>query len=108
MYGRPYYIVTVYEAAGLTASENKNGDHAAADTEPGNPDLAARHRSSGTEGYIDGRCRFCPWAVSSSQALTVRGKPEIARRMRLSWACYNRFKRELYGMLLARSTSPGS
>ena len=44
-------IVAVSEAAGLTVLyyPKRNGDHTAADTEPGTPDLTARHQSSGTE-----------------------------------------------------------
>ena len=43
-------LVTVFRATGLTVSEKKiETDHAAADTEPGIPDLTARHRSSERE-----------------------------------------------------------
>ena len=45
-------IVTVFEPAGLIVSENKTETYAAADTEPGTPDLTARHRRSGTEVYM--------------------------------------------------------
>ena len=41
-------IVTVFEAAGLHRVQ-EDGDHAAADTGPGTPDLTARNRSSRPE-----------------------------------------------------------
>ena len=46
-------ILTAFEAAGVTRVRKENGDDAAADTQPGNPDFTARRRSSGPEVYAD-------------------------------------------------------
>ena len=62
-------VVTVFEAAGLTVSQN--GDYAAAGTEPGTPDLTARPRSSGGTEVETDDAVFCNWAVLSSQTMTV-------------------------------------
>ena len=64
-------IVAVFEAACLTRVRKENGDNAAADTQPGHPDLTARCRSSGPEVYAD-------------DAVCVPGRP--CRRKRRHYA----------------------
>ena len=46
-------IVTVFEAAGVTVSEPKTEDNAAAKTQPGALDVTVRRRSSGPEVYSE-------------------------------------------------------
>ena len=41
-------LVKYFRSSRLLRIRNENGDHTAADTEPGTPDLTARHGSSGT------------------------------------------------------------
>ena len=78
----------------------EKGDNAAADTQPGNPDLTARRRSSGPEEYADDAVLYLGGLVDASDD----NMPEMKRRIRLAWACCNRFKRELYDMEDAPST----
>ena len=87
-------IVTVFEAAGLTVSEKKTEtmllrtpDQAPC-TLPLVIEAAGQRYRQTTQflylgGLIDARAGIMP---------------EIKRRVRLEWACYSRFKRELYDM----------
>ena len=93
-------IVIVFEAAGLTVSENKTETNTTADTEPGTPDLPARHRSSRPEVWTGNTVLFLGSLVNACADI----KPEITRRVRNAWAYYSRFKRELHDMEAAPFT----
>ena len=85
-------IVTVFEAAGLTASEKKTETMLlrAPDQAPCTSPLvieAAGQRYRQTTLYLGG-------LIDASADIM----PEIKRRVRLAWACYSRFKLELYDM----------
>ena len=84
-------IVTVFEAAGLTASEKtetmlpRTPDQAPC-TSPLDIEAAGQRYRETTQvlhlgGLIDA---------------SANSKPEIKRRVRVAWACYSPFKRELY------------
>ena len=86
-------IVIVFEAAGLTVSEKKTETTLlrTSDQEP------VPHRSSSRRlaRGIERQRSFCIWAALSTQA------PILCQRSNDgsdAWACYSRFKRELYDM----------
>ena len=68
-----------------------NRRYAVADTEPGTPDLTARHGS---------RPEVHTHVVNALSNII----PKIKRRVRLAWAWYRRFKCELYDMEAAPFT----
>ena len=87
-------IVTVFEAAGLTVSKKKTEttlQRTLGQVLPTSPlaveSVGKRYMQTiqfmSLGGLIDSRADIMP---------------EIERRIRLAWACYDRFKRELYGM----------
>ena len=87
-------IVTVFEAAGLTVSEKqteamilRTSDQAPCTSPLVIEAAGQRYRQTtqflGLGGLIDASADIMP---------------EIKRRVRLAWACYSRFKRELYDM----------
>ena len=85
-------IVTVFEAAGLTESEPKTETmllwtpYQAPKTSPLVIEAAGQgYRQTMQFVYLDGLL------VARADIM-----PEITRWIRLAWACYNRFKRELY------------
>ena len=87
-------IVTVFEAAGLTVSEKKTETmllrtpNQALRTSPLVIEAAGQRYKQTTQFlYLGGLI------VANADIM-----PEIKRRIRLAWACYNRFKRELYDM----------
>ena len=87
-------IVTVFDAAGLTVSEKKTETmllrtpNQALRTSPLVIEAAGqRYRQTMQFLYLGG-------LVNASADIM----PEIKRRIQLAWACYNRFKRELYDM----------
>ena len=87
-------IVTVFEAAGLTVSEKKTETtllptpNQALRTSPLVVEAAGqRYMQTMQFLHLDG-------VVDASADIM----PEIKRRIRLAWACYNRFKLELYDM----------
>ena len=87
-------IVTVFEAAGLTVSEKKTETmllrtpNQEIRTSPLVVD-AAGQRYMQTMQFL-----YLAGLVDASADIM----PEMKRRIRLAWACYNRFKRELYDM----------
>ena len=90
-------IVTVFEAAGLTVSEKKTETILlrTPDQAPCTSPLiieAAGQRYRQTTQFLGG--------LTDASADIM---PEIKRRVRLAWACYSRFKRELYDMEAAPS-----
>ena len=87
-------IVTVFEAAGLTVSEKKTETMLlrTPDQAPCTSPLAIeaagqRYRQTTQFLYLGG-------LIDTSADIM----PEIKRRVRLAWACYSRFKRELHDM----------
>ena len=93
-------IVTVFEAVGLTISDRKTETMLlqTPDQEPriSPPVIEAaglRYRQTTQFLYLGG-------LVDASADIM----PEIEQRVRLAWACYSRFKRELYGMEAAPFT----
>ena len=86
-------IVTVFEAAGLTVSEKtetmllRTPDQAPCTTPLVIEAAGQRYRQATQFLYLGG-------VIDASADFM----PEIKRRDRLAWACYNRFKRELYDM----------
>ena len=85
-------IVTVFEAAGLTVSEKKTENMLLRipDQSPCTSPLVIE-----TAGQKYGQptpCLYLSGLVDASADI----KQEIKRRIRLAWACYSRFKRELY------------
>ena len=86
-------IVTVFEAAGLTISEKtetmlQRTPDQAPSTSPLVIEAAdQRYRQKTQFLYLGG-------LIDASADIV----PEIKRRVRLAWACYSRFKRELYDM----------
>ena len=87
-------IVIVFEAAGLTVSEKKTENmllrtpNQAPQTSP--PVIEA----AGQKYRQTMQCLYLGGLVVASADIM----PEITRRIRLEWACYPRFKRELYDM----------
>ena len=97
-------IVTVFEAAGLTISEEtetmllRTPDQAPCTSPLVIEAAGQRYRQITQFSYLGG-------LIDASAYIM----PEIKRRVRLAWACYSRFKRELYDMeacLLYTSPSP--
>ena len=85
-------IVTVFEAADLNVSEKKTETMLL-----GTPNKAIRTSPLVVEAagqrYIQTmQFLYLGGLVEASAEIM----PEIKRRTRLAWACYNRFKRELY------------
>ena len=87
-------IVTVFQAAGLTVSEKKTGTmllrtrNQAIRTSPLVVEAAGeRYMQTMQFLYLGG-------LVDASAGIM----PEMKRGIQLAWACYNRFKRELYDM----------
>ena len=87
-------VVTVFEAAGLTVSEKKTETmllrtpNQAIRTSPLVVEAAGQRYMQTTQfSYLGG-------LVNASADIM----PEMIRRIRLAWACYNRFKRELHDM----------
>ena len=85
-------IVTVFEAAGLTVSETetmllRTPDQAPCTSPLGIEAAGQRYRQTTQFLYLGG-------LIDASADIM----PEIKRRVRLAWACYSRFKRELYDM----------
>ena len=85
-------IVTVFDAAGLTVSEKKTETMLlrTPDQAPCTSPLAIeaagqRYRQTTQFLYLGG-------LIDESADIL----PEIKRRVQLAWACYSRFKRELY------------
>ena len=85
-------IVTVFEAAGLTVSETKTmtillpTPNRTPQTSPLVIEAARQiYRQAFYFLYLGGL------VVANAEIM-----PEITRRVRLAWACNNRFKRELY------------
>ena len=93
-------VVTVLEAAGLTVPEKKTGamplrtPDQAHRTSPLVIEAAGqRYRQAAQFLYLGG-------LVNASADIM----PETKRRVRLAWACYKQFKRELYDMEAAPFT----
>ena len=87
-------IVTVFEAAGLTVSEKKTEKMLL-----GTPNQPIRTSPLVVEAvgqrYMQTmRFLYLGGLVDASADIM----PEVKRRILLAWACYNRFKRELYDM----------
>ena len=87
-------IVTVFEAAGLTVSETKTMTillRTPNQTPQTSPLVIEAERQIYRQAfyilYLGGL------VVANAEIM-----PEITRRVRLAWACNNRFKRELYDM----------
>ena len=87
-------IVTVFEAAGRTVSEKKTQtillrtpDQAHCTSPLVIEAAGQRYRKTTQLLYLGG-------LIEASAEIV----PEIKRRVRLAWVCYNRFKRELYDM----------
>ena len=86
-------IVTVFEAAGLTVSEKtetmllRTPDQAPCNSPLVIEAAVQRYRQTTQFSYLGG-------LVDASADIM----PEIKRWVRLAWACYSRFKRELYDM----------
>ena len=87
-------IVTVFEAAGLTVSEQK----------PQTMPLRTPNQAPQTSPlFIEAAgqiyrhtMQFLYLGVPVVESAGIL--PEIMRRIRLAWTCYNQFKRELYNM----------
>ena len=93
-------IVTVVEAAGRTVSEKKTATMLlrTPDQTPCTSTLvieAAGQRYRQTTQFL-----YLGGLIDASADIM----PEIKRRVPLAWACYSRFKRELYGMEAAPFT----
>ena len=86
-------IVTVFEAAGLTVFEKtetmllRTPDQAPCTSPLVIEAAGQRYRQDNAVLYLGG--------LADASAGTM---PEIKRRVRLAWACYSQFKRELYDM----------
>ena len=81
--------------SGRTHSVRKeNGDNAAAHTQPGAPDLTVRRRSNGPEVLQTMQFLYLGGLIDTNADIM----PDIKRQIRLAWACYDRFKCELYDM----------
>ena len=83
-------IVTVFEAAGLTVSEN----HAAPNTGPGTCTSPLVIEAAGQRYRQATQFLYRGGLIDASADIMA----ETKRRVRLAWACYSRFKRELYDM----------
>ena len=85
--------VTVFEAAGLTVSEKtetmllRTPDQSPCTSPLVIEAASQRYRQTTQFSYLGG-------LIDASADIL----PEIKRRVRLAWACYSRFKRELYYM----------
>ena len=93
-------VLFVFEAAGLTVSENTEIMLLAADTKPETPDLTAPCRSSRAKLWAGNAVFYLSGLVNVSADIM----PEIKQRIVLAWACYERFKRELPEMATAPFT----
>ena len=87
-------IVTVFEAAGLTVSEKKietmllrTPDNAPCSSPLVIEAAGQKYRQTTQFWYLGG-------LIDASADIM----PDIKQRVRLAWACYNRFKRELYDL----------
>ena len=93
-------IVTVFEAAGLTVSENKT------ETIPlWTPNQAPRTSPLVIEATGQRNRQATQfWYLGGLVNASAEIMPEIQRRVRLAWVCYKRFKRELYDIEAAPLT----
>ena len=86
-------IVTVFEAAGLTVCEKtetvllRTPDQAPCTLPLVTEAAGQRHRQTTQFLYLGG--------LTDASADII---PEIKRRVRLAWACYSGFKREMYDL----------
>ena len=87
-------VVTVFEAAGLTVAEKKTETillrtpNQAIRTSPLVVEAAGQR-------YMQTMQFLCLGGLVDASTDIM---PKVKRRIRLAWACYNRFKRELYNM----------
>ena len=86
-------IATVFEAAGLTVSE-KNTETMLLRT----PDQAPCTSPLVIEAAGQRYRQTAQFLHLGGLIHASADMPEIKRRVRLAWACYSRFKRELYDM----------
>ena len=93
-------IVTIFEAAGLTASEKKTETMLLRTTDQ-TPRISPLVSEAAGQGYRQ-TTQF--WWLGGLVDVSTDIMPETTRRVRLAWACYSRFKRELYAMKAAPFT----
>ena len=96
--------MTVFYAAGLTASEKKkDGNHDAVDNVLDALHHTYRHRSSRPGVHREVMQFFFPYGGGLvNECADIM--PKINRRIRFVSDCYKRFKRELYDMVTAPFT----
>ena len=85
-------IVTVFESAGLTVCETKKETTLPRTLNKVLPAPPLVIEAAG-QRYICRRCIFCAWAPSYKRKRRPYAINE--RRIRLAWACYDRFKRDI-------------
>ena len=95
-------IVTVFESAGLTVPETKTETTLLRKLNKVLPAPPLVGEAAGQMCNMQTMHFVYQGAVLSAQAPTLCQKNK--RRIRLAWACYNRFKRELYDMKHASFT----
>ena len=86
--------MTVFEAAGLTVAEKK-AEIMLLRTPDQAPCISPLVIEAADQRYRQTTQFLYLGDLIDASADTV---PEIKRRVRLTWACYSRFKRELYDM----------
>ena len=93
-------VVNVFEAAGLTVSEKKTETMLLRKSKQ--TPLPCHSSSKQQARDINRECSCCTWAALSTGPPTLC--QENKRRVRRAWACFDRFKLELYDMEIASST----
>ena len=83
-------IGAVFEAAGLTVSETKADTTLLRTLNQVLPISLLVAEAAGQRYRLCTRCSFCTCAICLIDANTDI-MPEIKRRIRLAWACYDRF-----------------
>ena len=87
-------IVTVFEAAGLTVSEKKTETVLLRTLNQALPTSPLVIETAGQRYMQTMQFLYLGGLIDSNADIV----PEIKRRIQLTWACYDRFKRELYDM----------
>ena len=87
-------IVTVFEAAGLTVSEKKTETIVAATLSQVHPTSPLVVEAAGQRNTQAMKFVYLGGLIDANADIM----PNIKRWIRLTWACYDRFKRELYVM----------
>ena len=77
-----------------TPCSKRNGDNASAHTQPGLPTASLVVEAAGQRYMETIQSLYLSGLIATNADIV----PEIKRRIRLAWACYDRFKREVYDM----------